>query len=124
MSMTSLALDRDFASLLDRDAFQVSMPRAEDEPPPEEWLATLARLILIDPHRSPERAATADRSADRRDRSDHERAAQRHLACAGFSDPGGVVARPFDVGARGRSGCRREGQGAEHQQARTGANHT
>jgi type VI secretion system protein ImpC len=55
MSMTSLALDRDFANLLDRDAFQVSAPRAEDEPPPGEWLTTLARLILADPNRSPER---------------------------------------------------------------------
>src|ERR1700733_4409764 len=55
MSMTSLALDRDFANLLDRDAFQVNVPSAKDEPPPGEWLATLARLVLEDPDRSPER---------------------------------------------------------------------
>jgi type VI secretion system protein ImpC len=42
----SVPLDRDFAELLERPPAWANKPTAEEEPPPEEWLATLARLVL------------------------------------------------------------------------------
>jgi type VI secretion system protein ImpC len=49
MTRTAPAVVRDFADLLDRPATVATAPRAEDEPPRAEWLATLARLVVADP---------------------------------------------------------------------------
>jgi type VI secretion system protein ImpC len=45
--------DPDFADLLEREAIRAVVPAAE--PPPEEWLATLARLVQADPYRQQDR---------------------------------------------------------------------
>lgn len=50
--MSGTALDPGFLDLLDRT---VAAPTAKEEPPPPELLATLARLILADPHRPSDR---------------------------------------------------------------------
>lgn len=52
--MPVAAADPDFADLLERDAVPAVVPDAS-EPPPEAWLATLARLVLVDPHRPQDR---------------------------------------------------------------------
>jgi type VI secretion system protein ImpC len=49
-----LAASREFAELLDRPVLAIG-PTAEDEPPPDEWLATLARLVLAEPCWKPDR---------------------------------------------------------------------
>jgi type VI secretion system protein ImpC len=46
---------RDFADLLERRPGEVTRPKAEDDPPPPAWLATLARLVLADPYRPSDR---------------------------------------------------------------------
>jgi type VI secretion system protein ImpC len=44
--MESAPADPDFVELLERAPVQFGRPLAEDDPPPEDWLATLARLVL------------------------------------------------------------------------------
>jgi type VI secretion system protein ImpC len=49
------AAEADFSDLLEREAAPARMTPAAEAPPPPEWLATLARLILADPHRPQDR---------------------------------------------------------------------
>ena len=49
-------MDTTFADLLDPESTLALHPLADQEPPPPEWLATLARLVLADPNRQHDRA--------------------------------------------------------------------
>jgi type VI secretion system protein ImpC len=53
--MTPGGIDPDFADLLERNPVPATVASVEEEPPPPAWLATLARLIVADPHRPQDR---------------------------------------------------------------------
>jgi type VI secretion system protein ImpC len=55
MDVNAPSAETDFAALLQQGPAQAVAPTAEDNPPPPDWLATLARLVLADPYRPSDR---------------------------------------------------------------------